>query len=251
MVKSNNDSLIAMFLLFIIVGFGLYMSAGSFTKDKQETYYNFNKVDLLNVSNVGIIEHTYGGENSLLFSKGYDTSNGSSNVYFNTDFGVNMTNITEYNYEFSLSFKNLNLISEDEEAVLDTLNFEADLTKDTEDNNNYTLIGQSRGDIDIVIRNNMITDGADLMNTGSIGTDSQRVKISLDVNLEDNYILNTYEIQNLKYVRFTPQNGLINRIGNPNKAHIVVGRNEHGDDMKLLSENSSVTLDYFKLTIMK
>ena len=251
---ANNksfDSITALLLIVIVAGILVYVSGLHFTGQAKTIYYDFNKGLDLNVSDkVSVSSVGNNGKTSLTIGSGYNTGLNDSNIKFVTDFGVNLTNISEYTYNYKLDFSN---VSVNGFYLINT--FEKNMNL-----NNATSINDLIDKFDFSFRAGQTTNNLQLASNSGLtsGRDEtyNNAEVSIKVNKEQNYVVGTFTYQNnanteVKYTNVALLNTITtNPLVDNAKVKWLIGNGGTASANGYPNTNivnGSVTIDYISL----
>lgn len=242
------DTLTSILLLVVILMFGMMAYNSNALYSKHTEYYDFNKIDLLNVSNAEVVENQSNQYNSLRLTTGFDTTNGSNNIVFNSQFDtINLTDVDEYEYTIQMSLKNL-------DNTVDSLRtgiaFDDGINKSLWETN----IGGVRDmsyfitDWQTLSFNNFIPNGAEIYsNDNKIILDTKLSKVNdyyITKFTYDNVANNTQEVINVGRISDIIAG---HNLYDPSDFIIGIGKDNNGKETKILTENATITIDYIKI----
>lgn len=241
MAKSGSDFIIAMIVIIGLIAVGFAIGNDTFQSSKTEKYVDFYDLDLLNVSGYEVVDAS--DHNSLKIDS---TINASSVQGFILDFGEDLSNVTEYEIEMKVSYDSL--VDGDGMQML----FSADSQIEDTHNLSYTFNPEEGVDVfGDVLRNanggNSVQLSEELI--GRFET-SDSITLKFKYNTETGYLIKTA----------TSGDGT-SETAFEQFSNIGDGSFDVMDNAKLglyffddftttntLSENSTWTIDYVKLT---
>lgn len=241
----NIDVISSFLLILVILGVGIYASNQSLTGDKTEVYYDFQDLDLLNVTGVEVIENQ--DYNSLVFSEGFETLNGNQNLLFSTIFGEDLTNVSEYFIEFQYDISNVSESTLNLATSLEFLN-SSELSFETIQDS-YNSIGVRRintSETTQLTGNTGLVNGRDELVSGVL-------KVTLRVNTKDDFIVGTFDFKateeeenNLYYTNVIRISDEIETM--VENAEMNFGFGLGITEKNLIATNNTFSIDYIKLS---
>lgn len=96
---------VVILVIALLVGIGLITGNNIYQGSKTSIFYDFDNLDLLNISNVEVIQTTT-QYNSLQFNENFNTSENPLILNLEWD-NVDLTNVTEYEIEMKINIENL------------------------------------------------------------------------------------------------------------------------------------------------
>lgn len=105
MVQKNMNFVVVILVIALLVGIGLITGNNIYQGSKTSIFYDFDNLDLLNVSNIEVVQTTT-EYNSLQFNENFNTSENPLILNLEWD-NVDLTNVTEYEIEMKINIENL------------------------------------------------------------------------------------------------------------------------------------------------
>lgn len=243
----NIDIMSSFLLILVILGVGIFASSQSLVSSDVTTYYDFHKLDLLNVTGVNVNDSQ--DYNSLVFSNGFDTSNSSSDIKFQSDFGVNLTNVSEYTIEVQYDLSNINNSNLDTFSSLDSVNLSDSIINLQNNRNEITL----RKGFDI--STTQLTGNSDLIH-GRDDLGKGILTETFRVNPNEDYILGTFDFvsdndvaNNIHYTNLIKISDEITNLVDNAKMNFGIGVGSSFETGIL--GNDTFSINYIKLSYTK